>query len=92
MDKTFLLTLNISFNICILLLGYINLLGAIFFIFISYKYNILLFPLSIHVSLYLINVYNYAICYHIFCKYCKRLTIMLILYDCRLFMPVRDDK
>ncbi len=48
------------------------------FIFISYKYNILLFPLSIRVSLYLINVlYNYAICYHIFSKYCKRLTIIL---------------
>ncbi len=28
----------------------------------------------------------------LFCKYCKLLTIMPILYDCRLFMPMRDDK
>ncbi len=96
MDKTFLLTLNISFNIIIIsIIIIIRLLTCkgYIFIFISYK-DILLFPLLICILLYLINVlYNYtSISYHIFCKYCKLLTIMPILYDCRLFMPMRDDK
>ncbi len=50
--------------------------------FYQYKYNIVLFPLSIRVSLYLTNVlYNYAICYNIFCNY-----FMIVGYLCQCMM------
>ncbi len=54
-------------------------------------FYIYLFPLSISVWLYPINVlYNYAIIY--FANIVNAWQLCQYFNDCRLFMPVRDDK